>query len=128
MPTHHRLSPLILARARELRQPQTASEARLWMALRNRNFGFKFRRQHPIDRFIVDFYCAQARLCIEIDGDSHNEPGQAAYDAARTQYLQERGDEVIRFSNADVQSRLEAVLEQIVRAARERIAGKLPLP
>ena len=123
MPTHHRIPPLILARARELRQPQTPAETRLWQALRNRHFEYKFRRQHPIDRFIVDFYCAQARLCIEIDGDTHSEPSQAAYDAARTQYLQERGYQVIRFSNADVQSGLEAVLEQIGRVARERGEG-----
>ncbi|HIP95769.1 MAG TPA: DUF559 domain-containing protein, partial [Anaerolineae bacterium] len=59
----HRVYPPILARARELRQPQTPAESRLWSRLRNRQLsGFKFRRQHPIGRFIVDFYCAACRL------------------------------------------------------------------
>jgi len=59
--------------------------------VRRRQLGFKIRRQHPIDRFIADFYCAEARLVIEIDGDSHVAPDQAEYDEARTLWLEERG-------------------------------------
>ena len=66
----HRIYPPILAAARELRQPQTPMEQRLWTRLRDRQFsGYKFRRQHPIGYFIVDFYCADRKLIVEIDGD-----------------------------------------------------------
>ena len=68
----NRINPEILDHARELRQPQTPAEQLLWRYLRSRPWeGIKFRCQHPIGRFIVDFYCAQAKLVIEIDGDSH---------------------------------------------------------
>jgi very-short-patch-repair endonuclease len=108
-----RIYPPILARARELRQPQTPAETKLWACLRNRQLGdFKFRRQHPIDRFIVDFYCAACRLVIEVDGDSHAE--QVEYDQARTEWLNDRGYRVIRFTNRDVFQQLDAVLEAIL--------------
>jgi len=94
----HRIYLPLLTAARELRQPQTPAEVKLWAHLRSRQIdGLKFRRQHPIDRFIIDFYCAEAKLCIEIDGDSHAE--QAEYDQARTEYLNERGYTVMRFTN-----------------------------
>ena len=69
-----------------------------------------------LGRFIVDFYCASARLCIEIDGEGHAEPGQADYDAARTALLEERGFCVVRFTNADVMHNLEGVLRVIQEA------------
>ncbi len=112
--SRHRHIPQILARARELRQPQTPAERKLWSRLRNQQIGgFKFRRQHPIDRFIVDFYCAASHLLIEIDGDSHAE--QVEYDAARTERLNEQGYRVIRFTNREVEQQLNAVLESILR-------------
>jgi very-short-patch-repair endonuclease len=115
MPTEkqHRIYPPLLNAARELRQPQTPAEVKLWSRLRNRQLdGLKIRRQHPIDRFIIDFYCAEAKLCIEIDGDSHAE--QVEYDQARTEYLNERGYTIIRFTNREVFNQCEAVLQQIV--------------
>jgi very-short-patch-repair endonuclease len=115
MERRHRIYPPLLARARELRQPQTPAETTLWRVLRNRSLQYKFRRQHPIDRFIIDFYCAQAKLCIEIDGSSHLEPSQAEYDAARTAYLEESGYSVIRFTNEDVRYHLDAVVKGIIR-------------
>ncbi len=109
----HRVYPPILARAQELRQPQTPAESRLWSRLRNRQLGgFKFRRQHPIGRLIVDFYCAACRLVIEIDGDSHEE--QVEYDLARTEWLNDQGYRVIRFSNRDVYHHIDAVLKAIL--------------
>ena len=114
MERRHRVYPPLLARARELRQPQTPAETTLWRVLRNRSLQYKFRRQHPIENFIVDFYCAQAKLCIEIDGSSHWEPSQAEYDAARTAYLEESGGTVIRFTNDDVRYNLDAVIEEII--------------
>lgn len=123
-PKRHRVYPPILDRARELRQPQTPAEARCWARLRNRQLGgFKFRRQHPVGRFIVDFYCAAARLVIEIDGDTHAD--QTDYDQARTEWLNERRYQVIRFTNGDVFSRMEGVLEAIWQECEKRTAAAL---
>jgi very-short-patch-repair endonuclease len=121
----HRLYPPLLAAARELRQPQTPAEQKLWPRLRDRQLaGFKFRRQHPIDRFIVDFYCAETKLCVEIDGDSHAE--QAEYDQARTAYLNESGYSVIRFTNREVFKHLEVVLQQIADECQRLIGDDEP--
>jgi len=117
---HHIYSPILL-RARELRQPQTPAEATLWRQLRGRNLGYKFRRQHPIDRFIIDFYCAEAKLCIEIDGSSHFEKEQEEYDKARTEALQDLGYQVVRFTNKDVRYNIHAVVDEIVRVVEKRI-------
>jgi very-short-patch-repair endonuclease len=108
-----RIYPPILERARELRQPQTPIENKLWARLRDRRLGgLKFRRQHSIGRFVVDFYCADCRLVVEVDGDSHAD--QVEYDQARTVWLNERGYTIIRFSNRAVQNQLEAVLAAIL--------------
>jgi very-short-patch-repair endonuclease len=123
----HRVHPLILTRARELRQPQTPAEARLWARLQNRQLGgFKFRRQHPIGRFIVDFYCAACRLAIEIDGPSHTD--QVEYDQARTAWLTDRGHHVIRFTNQDVFQRLDAALEAILEECDRLAQTQAPSP
>lgn len=121
----HLISPAILDRAREFRHPLTSPEAKLWRAVRNRQLGFKIRRQHPIGRFIVDFYCQEARLAIEVDGDSHSAPDQEAYDLARTAWLEERGHEVIRFHAGQVMKNLEDVLETIRRECEARM-GQIP--
>src|SRR5512140_2690828 len=122
METRHRIHPTILTRAREMRHPQTRAETTLWHALRNRQNGFKFRRQHPIERFIIDFYCAEAKLLIEIDGESHLEPSQAEYDEMRTKYLEHLGYQVIRFTNNDVRYNIDAVACEILQAIEIRIA------
>ncbi|GJQ53072.1 MAG: hypothetical protein HKUEN02_19190 [Anaerolineaceae bacterium] len=127
METRHRIYPLLLERAREMRHPQTPAEATLWRVLRNRNLKYKFRRQHPIDRFIIDFYCAQAKLCIEIDGASHFEPEQEKYDKARTEFLEELGCKMIRFANNDVRYNIHAVVDEIVRTI-ESILNPLASP
>jgi very-short-patch-repair endonuclease len=120
MENRHRIHPAILKRSRELRHPQTPAETTLWRLLRDRKLGYKFRRQHPIDRFIVDFYCAEARLCTEIDGASHLDPDQAEYDAARTAYLIELGYHVIRFTNKDVCYNVRSVVEEITRSMKDQ--------
>jgi very-short-patch-repair endonuclease len=117
----YRINPIILARAREMRQPQTPAETTLWRVLKNQKTGYKFRRQHPIYRFIIDFYCARAKLLIEIDGDYHLQPDQMEYDTARTDYLQELGYKVIRFTNNDVRYNLNAVVGEICRIVESRI-------
>ena len=110
-----------------MRHPQTAAEATLWRAVRNRNLGYKFRRQHPIDRFIIDFYCAQAKLCIEIDGDTHQEADQQEYDAARTECLEILGYKVIRFTNDDVRYNINAVVTAIIEKIENILQTPSPL-
>jgi very-short-patch-repair endonuclease len=112
--------PPILRLARDHRHPLTPAEAKIWSKVRNRGLGFKIRRQHPIWRFIVDFYCAEAKLVIEIDGDSHAEPDQEEYDTARTKWLEERGYKVIRITNEDVHKHLEDALKEIYLTCQER--------
>jgi very-short-patch-repair endonuclease len=107
------VSPVILARARELRQPQTPAEQAVWGRVRRRQLGVYFRRQHPIWRFILDFYCASARLVVEIDGDVHAEADQMKYDAARTEWLVSRGLRVIRFTNREVETQLDTLVHMI---------------
>jgi len=111
--------PTILQLARDHRHPLTPAEAKIWVRVRNRGLGFKIRRQHPIWRFIADFYCAEAKLVIEIDGDSHAEPDQQEYDKARTEWLEERGYKVIRIMNEDVYKHLEDSLNEIYMQCKE---------
>ena len=113
--------PAILQLARDHRHPLTAAEAKIWSCVRNRGLGFKIRRQHPIWRFIADFYCAEAKLVIEIDGDSHVEPDQEEYDRARTKWLEERGYKVIRIRNEDVHRHLEDALNENYLVCSERV-------
>ncbi len=115
-----RISPVIRQRARDLRRPLTPTEGKLWARLRARPQGLKFRRQHPLGRFIVDFYCAQARLAIEVDGGLHAEPRHAEYDTARTAWLEQRGYRVLRFQARQVEKDLEAVVKRIVEACEGR--------
>ena len=105
--------------ARELRQPLTPAEAFLWQHLRgNQLDGWHFRRQHPVGRFIVDFFCAKAGLVIEVDGPIHLK--QQAYDQERTALLEEeRGYHVIRFTNDEVMGDIEGVLARIRKAIQE---------
>jgi len=121
MEKRHRIHPTIRQFARELRQPQTLAEATLWRHLRNRNLKYKFRRQHPIDFFIIDFYCAEAKLLIEIDGESHLEKEQQEYDQARTEYLEALKYKVIRFTNNDVRYNIHAVATMIMEEVENRI-------
>ncbi len=111
--------------ARLLRRQATTAEAFLWMCLRNRQLlGKKFRRQHPIGPFIADFYCDEARLVIEIDGAVHREPSQRERDQSREQILRHYGVRVIRFTNDEVLSHIDRVLERIAEA----LLGPRPHP
>ena len=103
--------------ARSLRRSLTDAERRLWSRLRDRRLaGCKFRRQHTVAEFVVDFVCLERGLIIELDGGQH--PAQARYDARRTKALEEHGFTVMRFWNDDVLARTDAVLESISRALR----------
>ncbi|MBC7264043.1 MAG: DUF559 domain-containing protein [Chloroflexi bacterium] len=106
-------------RSRELRKDMTAAEHMLWQGLRGKQLGVKFRRQHPIGPYIVDFYSWEAGLVVEVDGDSHFAPESQEYDAARTEYLEALGLNIMRVTNEDVLHHREAVLECILEATQE---------
>lgn len=105
----------IRERAKLLRRTMTRPERTLWSLLRRNEQGWHFRRQHPIGPFILDFYCAAAKLCVEVDGPVHDD--REASDARRTTWLQNEGIRVLRFTAADVETRPAAVLAEIARAA-----------
>ena len=104
-----------LERARALRRSAATAERTAWRLLRNRRMlGLKFRRQHAIGRFVVDFYCADRRLVLEIDGDLHRVPRQARYDSERTRRLESLGFRVARISNDKIsKERLAELLSAI---------------
>ncbi len=108
--THH---------ARMLRRTQTHEEQRLWYLLRDRRFArYKFRRQHPVGRYILDFACCAVRLAIELDGGQH--ASQVKYDRSREAWLKTQGWRVIRFWNNQLWENEEAVMEAILEALEGR--------
>ena len=113
-------SPELDARAKELRRPLTPAERVLWKRLRRAQLGFNFRRQHPVGRAILDFYCPAGRLCVELDGPIHDSTRE--YDAARDAWLASHGVWVIRFRNDEVYNDVEDVLARIRAALPPRHA------
>ncbi|HEX3438932.1 MAG TPA: endonuclease domain-containing protein [Pseudolabrys sp.] len=106
-------------RARKLRAAQTNAEARLWQALRGRRLAqWKFRRQHPIDRYIVDFVTIEGKLIVEVDGATHSTAAELARDAERSHTLEAFGFHVVRVSNIDVYENLGGVLDMIDQTLR----------
>jgi very-short-patch-repair endonuclease len=106
-------------RARKLRASQTNAEARLWQALRGRRLAqWKFRRQHPIDKYIIDFVTIEGKLLVEVDGATHGTELEIARDAERTKLLEAFGFHVVRVSNIDVYENLDGVLEMIDQTLR----------
>jgi very-short-patch-repair endonuclease len=102
-------------RARSLRRSATNAESLLWMHLRAKRFGVHFRRQRPYGQFILDFYCHERRLVIEVDGGQHFLPESEQADLARTGVLEQSGLRVLRFTNLEVLTETEAVLQDIWR-------------
>jgi very-short-patch-repair endonuclease len=104
----------LLEAARSLRKNMTDAEQLIWHCLRRKQLGgFRFRRQHPVGRFVLDFFCCEAKLAIELDGAQHNEPDARLRDNERTSFLQQDGFRVIGFWNNEVLENLEGVLEKI---------------
>ena len=119
--------PPLKGRRRELRNNPTAAEAILWKHLRRRQIlGRKFRRQYSLGRYIVDFFCVECDLAVELDGAPHFRELRAEYEAERTAFLQGLGIEVIRFENRIVHQNTESVLETIREAIRNRSGSDLP--
>ena len=111
--------------AKNLRIALTDAERKLWFHLRSgRLDGMKFRRQHPIPPYVVDFACLKARIIIELDGSQHADER----DAARTRFLEAKGFKVIRFWDNDVLHHTDAILEAILSAVENRTLTPAPLP
>lgn len=112
--------PLLKTRRKELRNNATPAERLLWSILQHSNLGgYKFRRQHSVGPYILDFYCPEVRLAVELDGDSHFTDDAVVYDQERTAYLNGLHITVLRFLNTDVFENLTMVGERIL----ERIQG-----
>ena len=115
------------ALARRMRQEPTWAEELLWHKLRrNQLRGYKFNRQHPLGRYIADFYCAELRLVIEIDGEVHDTERQREYDSIRTQELEGRRLTVLRFRNEEVAEDINQVLRAILLRLPARDAAAQP--
>ena len=111
----------LTSRAQELRKNMTREERRLWYKYL-RSYPYRFRRQVTFGNFILDFYCAAARLAIELDGSQHYNAEGMARDAQRTAFLEGNGIYVLRFSNADVMRNLRGVCEQINLVVQQRVS------
>lgn len=104
---------LLFERAAALRKQQTFAEEILWNYLKAKPFGFKFRRQHPFSIYILDFYCHQLKLAIEVDGTVHNLEDVKQNDLFRQKQLEEDGLTFLRFSNDEVRLKPEEVIHLI---------------
>lgn len=101
----------MIYRRRDLRQKSTQAEEILWNVVRRKNLGYKFKRQFSIDNFVIDFYCPDKKLAIELDGEIHKQ--RKIYDAYRTKYLKAYGVKEIRFTNTEIVKDLTDVVRQI---------------
>ncbi|MBI4043034.1 MAG: endonuclease domain-containing protein [Deltaproteobacteria bacterium] len=111
---------MTILKARELRREMTDAERKLWSSLRFRQIGkYKFRRQQPIGKFIVDFICFEQKLIVEVDGGQHGE--QTRYDGERTAWLEHHGYRVLRFWNNEVLQETEGVIKVISDALASEI-------
>jgi very-short-patch-repair endonuclease len=110
-------NPDTMRAAARLRKNLTLGEYLLWKKLRDRKiFNTKFRKQHPVNNFIVDFYCHEYKLVIEVDGDYHNDEDQIQYDLDRTSDLINFGLKVIRFTNFEIINDIDHVIEEILNS------------
>jgi len=111
--------------AKALRTGMTDAERRLWSRLRQEQLGVKFRRQHPLGSYVLDFVCLEPKLVIEIDGSQHLE--QVQYDERRTAWLMQHGFVVLRFWAHEVMSETDAVVSRIIEQL-DRVAHAAPTP
>lgn len=109
-----------IQRARSLRKRSTAWERLLWKQLRAHKIGYHFRRQHPFGPYVLDFYCNESKLCIELDGDAH--ALHASRDSERDRYLEEFGILTLRLSNGEVGSDTFGCVERIMKLCGDRFA------
>jgi very-short-patch-repair endonuclease len=117
LPFHEEANPKTFENARFLKKVMTESEAILWEQLRNRKLkGYKFRRQHPVASYIVDFYCHECRLIVEVDGEIHKQSDNPEYDSGRTSELELLGLRMVRFTNEEVEKDISLVLNKILES------------
>ncbi|CAN5176459.1 DUF559 domain-containing protein [soil metagenome] len=110
-----------------MRRKLTPGELRLWLRLRDRSLGgFRFRKQAPLGAFIVDFFCPEVRLVVEVDGDHHGFDLYAKRDAARSAWIESQGQCVLRVSNLEVTENLEGVCSAILDLCEQRAPRPLP--
>ena len=109
-----------MSNASDLRKRMTPPELRLWNALRTRPDGFKFRRQHAVDPYVLDFFCHEAALAVEVDGMAHSMGDRPNRDGRRDIWLAEQGIRTLRYAAIDIRDNLEGVVVQIVKHARAR--------
>lgn len=108
-----------------LRNHAPVPEQRLWLHLRNRQLlGFKFRRQYGVGPYVLDFYCPELRLGIEVDGDSHYQPGAPEYDQDRQRRIEALGIELLRVTNRDVIENLDGVLTRLAERCRALVGER----
>jgi very-short-patch-repair endonuclease len=104
-------------RARHFRREATSAERKLWRYLRDCQLeGHRFRRQHPLGPYIVDFVCLERKLIVEVDGATHGEPDELARDAKRTAWLQERGYRILRVDNVEIYESMYPAVRSILEA------------
>jgi imidazole glycerol-phosphate synthase subunit HisF len=106
-----------------LRNRQTEAEKILWNKLSKNQLGYRFKRQHPVELFVADFYCHKAKLVIELDGSYHDKSDQIAYDMDRTKIMESLGLKVMRFSDNEVFENIDSVVVQIKQAMHANIKG-----
>ena len=108
--------------SQNLRKNMTKEERHLWYDFL-KTYSVQFKRQYPIGGYIVDFYCYQAKLIVELDGSQHYDPDAIEYDKKRTAYIQAQGFSVLRFTNRDIKERFRSVCEAIDNAVTQRLRG-----
>jgi very-short-patch-repair endonuclease len=118
-------NPLIFAKAKQLRNNMTDAEIILWEYLRTKPLGYKFRRQHPIQQFIADFYCHSLQLIIEADGEIHQKIENKISDEERNKALNASGIKIIRFPNKEILNSMETVVAAIIAAIHEIESEKI---
>jgi very-short-patch-repair endonuclease len=112
---------------RKLRQNSTRSEDLVWRFLRNRQmFGYKFRRQYSIDKYVLDFFCPEIKFAVELDGATHHDPEQKVYDNKRQKYLEAYGIKFIRIPDEDLFGNPDMVFEKIEKAIKDLTPSSLP--
>jgi very-short-patch-repair endonuclease len=113
--------------AKFLRKKSTWAEKLVWRWLRDRRFTkYKFRRQHPVGEYFIDFFCAEAKLSIELDGSQHGFPKQQAHDVERKKFLESRGIKELRFWNSQLRRNSQSIRDTIFRELQERAPHPLP--
>lgn len=119
--------PQLKEHRRNLRNEPTHAEKEMWNGLRKkRTEGYKFRRQHSIGPFIADFYSPSLKLVVEVDGATHEDPKQRAYDAKRTEYFRQHGIDEIRFTDGEVLFSVDLCMEKIAEFIRSKTQTTLP--